>query len=246
MINKIFNNPYLFVIIMGVLFYFTPLKSVNWGQFTSTYPSTVTVQGVASSEQSNQVASFGATVSAKNMDKEQAVADLNEKLRKMTSSIRSFGIEEKDIQTQSLNIYQMDVYNPSTGTSEKKEWYASNSVNVKIKDISRVADFTMLLTSTGADNIWGPNFTIDNSMTAGDSLINLAIENARQKAEEIAKKTGKKLGKVIVVQESSSGGYYPMPYARDYGMSMVGGGGGDYYGGTSTITKTVNVTYELN
>jgi len=245
MIIKLLKSPYVFLLVIALLMYATPLKDVTWGKITTSYPSSVTVQGSATSEETNKMANFSATVIVKNADKEIAVAELNGKIDKLTDSIKLFGIAENDIQTQSLNIYQMDVYNQMTQTSEKKDWYASNSVNIKLRDISKSNDLTMLLTSTGADNIWGPNFTVDNDTMTGDKLMDMAIDNAKQKAEAVAKKTGKKLGNVLFVQEGGYNGYYPMPFASTSGIGMGGGGGGEMYPGTSTVTKTVSVTYEL-
>src|SRR3990167_5592344 len=88
------------------------------------------------------------------------------------------------------------------------------------------------------------SFNVDNdkSMETQKALLDAAIKDAREKASTIAQSSGRRLGKVVSVNESSMGGSYaPVMYDR----AMGAGGGGYVEPGTSNVTQTVTVVFEL-
>ncbi len=67
------------------------------------------------------------------------------------------------------------------------------------------------------------------------------MTDAKEKAEIIAKASGRKLGKVLTVTEGSAGSNLLPMYAAKEGM----GGGASVEPGTSTVSKSMTVTFEL-
>jgi len=92
--------------------------------------------------------------------------------------------------------------------------------------------------------MWGPNLSIDSKKTDSDELLTSAIEDARQKAERMAKSMGAKLGKVIKVEEGGAGSPILYGLAKE-DSRMMGGGGAPIEPGSTEISKTVTVTFEL-
>jgi len=72
------------------------------------------------------------------------------------------------------------------------------------------------------------------------TLYESAMTDARERAELIASSSGRKLGKVINVVEGGSNNYSPVYKALSSGM-----GGAELSPGTSTISKTLTVTFEF-
>ena len=72
-----------------------------------------------------------------------------------------------------------------------------------------------------------------------------AIEQAKQKAAEMAKNSGLKLGKVIDVQESSYNNY-PIPYVMgETVLSKAASAAPDIQAGEQEVTSTVSLTYKV-
>lgn len=204
--------------------------------------SKVTVTGEAKSQQKTQVATFNAGVSVTNDNKDTAVGEVNKKIQVVIDAVKGFGIKEEDIKTQNLSIYQMDetYYEEGSPKSRPGQWRVSNDVSIKLRDIERASSLVDLLTKSGATSVYGPSFALDDTQEAEADLVDQAIKNAREKAEAMAKASGRKLGKVVTVSEGASSP--PGIFA----LSERGGGGGaPIEPGSQTVSKTVTVTFEL-
>lgn len=226
--------------------YLFPWKNIDWGNVTFATQKSIAVTGTSETKVSNQIASFSAGVNAYNDNKETAIKEVNDKIASIITAVKTFGVPAEDIKTQSLSIYQNSdfVYEGDRQKQKPGQWNVSNTIDIKLQDITKASDLASLLASTGATNVYGPNFSLDDKKTRDSekALLSEAIEDARSKADIIAKSSGKKLGGIITVSESGS--YTPSPiYRMDSGMG--GGGAAPVEPGSSTIQKTVFVTFEV-
>lgn len=223
--------------------YFLPWKNINWGKITWEQGNTVTVTGEARTQQKNQIASFTAGVNAVNDKKEEAVKEVNTKAEALVKAVKDFGIAEQDIKTQNMSVYQNEemYWDGGVQKSRKGQWRVDNSIEITLRNVDNANKLADVLTSTGATNVYGPNFRMDDTNKIETGLFDEAIKNAREKAEAIAKASGRNLGKVITVNEgNSTAGVYPM-YALKDGM----GGGAATEPGSATVSKNVTVVWEL-
>jgi hypothetical protein len=202
----------------------------------------ITVSGTSTSQQKNQVARYSAAVSSKNTDKTKAVDEVNSKSAKLVSDIKNFGIPDKDIQTQSVNIYREPEFYYENGVQKNREgdWSANITVETTIRDTTKVEDFTALLTQNDISNIYGPSFSYDDENMDKSALLKAAYDNAKTKADSLAAGMGMKLGKTLSVVEGSS--YGVAPYLEKAGM---GAGGAGIEPGSSSVSETLTVTFEL-
>lgn len=223
-----------------VLVMLMPWKNVNWGKIQMSQPELVTVTGEAKTQQKNQIAHFTAGVNIVNEKKEDAVNETNQKIAALIESLKNFGIASQDIKTQNLSVYQQQDYLKPTS---KQLWSVNNSIEIVLRDITKTADLTNLLNSSGANNVYGPNFGFDDTSVIQKTLFNDAVKDAKSKAEIIAKAAGRKLGKVVTVTENGGSGVVPIYYAK---AEMGGVGGGvSAETGTGAITQSVLVSFEL-
>jgi uncharacterized protein len=119
--------------------------------------------------------------------------------RKIIDFSKKFGVEERDIQTDSINLSPLfkTVRDPSGTTRQEPNGYAaSNTVRVKLADLSRLGTFMRQTLDQGATNINGVNFGIANPDKAADEARALAIEDAVRQAERLAAAAKVKLGKI--------------------------------------------------
>jgi uncharacterized protein len=226
-----------------LLIFLSPFKNVNWGKISSQPSQTVTVSGEAKTQQKNQNARFTAGVNSVSDNKDQAIQEVNQKMQALLDAVKKFGIPSEDIKTQNISVYQGEetYYDGGSQKSRPGQWRVGNSVEIKLKDISKASDLSNLLSSSGANNIYGPDFSVDDTDEASKDLLKTAIENAREKAEIMARASNKNLGEVLSVTE----GYSSPIYGSVVAMDARGGGGAPTEPGSQTISKNVTVTFEL-
>lgn len=222
-----------------------PWKNINWGKIQSSPNEGVTVVGEAKTQEKNQIASFTAGVNIIRDKKEDAVAEVNKKVGELIESVKKFGIPAEDIKTQNMSVYQQQdqMYSSKEPiTKDEGKWIVNNSVEIILRDVDKTNDLVNLLNSSGANNVYGPNFRMDDTNRAERDLFDDAMADAREKAEIIAKASGRKLGKVIGVVEGAGGsnGFYAMG-----AMDGRGGGGAVSEPGSATVSKTITVSFDL-
>jgi uncharacterized protein len=228
----------LTVVLVLLAVYVLPLNKINWGKVTWQPAETVTVSGTATTQETNQIASFSAGVMVQNMDKNKAITEVNSKTDELIKAVKDFGIVSDDIQTQNLSYYQ-----EPKGSTNPGQWQVNNSVEITLRDVAKASQLADLLAKTGATNVYGPNFRLDENNKSANGLFGEAIKDAKIKADSIAKASGRTLGKVLSVTEgSSSSGIYP---TYDKAMGVGGGVSAPIEPGSVTVSKTVTVVWEL-
>lgn len=200
----------------------------------------ITVTGSAYGMSANEIATLNAGVTVINADKTQAVKLMNEKMDTIVAAIKKFGIPAEDIKTSNYSIYQDQTWDPSTSKTIFGDWRANTSIDITIREVDQASTLADLLSTLEVDNVYGPSFTTDNQDPNETKLLISAMANAEIKAEQIAKASGRSLGKMTSFIEGSSSFVAPM-YAR----GMGGGGGADLQPGSTEVGRMVTVTYIL-
>jgi len=225
------------IVILIALCLLIPWEHVNWGKISILPASTITVTGEAKKDELPQIANFSASVTATNVNKQTAINEVNTQMTKIIQAVKDFGIDQKDIQTQQVSVYQTK----EERLSVKDVWQASNSISIKLRNINQASALTDLLQQSNTTNVYGPNYSLDDTTQAQVDLLSKAIDNAREKAEKIAVASKRKLGKIITVSEG--GTVIPGPVFRS--MSVAETISTPVEPGTETVYQSVTVTFEL-
>ncbi len=225
--------------------YFLPVGSINWGVVGLAPGKSLTVVGEASSKEKNQTATFTAGVNTVSDNKDTALGDSGKQVDALVAALKKFGIAEEDIKTSNLNVYQNEetYYDNGVQKSRPGQWRISKNIEVTLRDIKRVTDLAAVLTQSGANNVYGPNFGMEDVKEAERKLIGEAFIDAKSKAEVMALASGRKLGKVLSLSEGNDTSFAgKMMYGA---MGGGGGGGGEILPGSAEIRKSVTVVFEL-
>lgn len=177
------------------------------------------------------------------------------KANNVIAFLKENGIDEKDIKTQSYNISPRYQYytcpSPKYGNeasacppSEIVGYSISQSLWVKIRDLSRVGDIVTGVVQKGTNTVSGPTFTVDDSTDLENKAREEAIIKAKEKAKTLSKAGGFRLGKLLSLSEGIS---LPTPLAYE---SFALQKGGDFENpsiepGSQEIKVTVNLNYEM-
>jgi hypothetical protein len=89
---------------------------------------------------------------------------------------------------------------------------------VTVRDLTNLGRVLDAVANSGANNIYGINFDLQDKTPAQADARALAVDSARTQAQQLADLTGVQLGEIISITTFYS---YPMQY---YGYGMGGGG----------------------
>lgn len=162
-------------------------------------------QGQVSAQPDIAVVSLGAAVLRERPD--VAFERTEQLIAAAIAAMRRQGVAERDITTTQLSLFQE--FRP--GTPENPEpvflgWRARHSLAVKVRDFNVlgrvVADAVAALEDAG--ELHGVSFTVENNEALVAQARDMALADAREKAERAANRLGFRLGSVVFVQELSA------------------------------------------
>lgn len=159
--------------------------------------------------------------------------------------IKALGIAPDDIQTTGINLGAQFDYDQVRQRQVFRGYQASNRVSVtlrKVPDTGRVLD---ALVAAGANDISGPNFSIDDDTAPRAQARKAAMDKARRQAEDYARWAGYSGVRLLQVSELVNPGR-PMPYMDRAEIIVTGAKiATPVEPGLVGTSVTVNVTYEM-
>jgi len=148
--------------------------------------------------------------------------DNTNKTNKAIDFLKKQGVDQKDIKTQQYNVeprYQYYNCNPTIyregGVATQPcpppdivGYTITQNVEVKIRDFSKIGDVMSGVVQNGANQVSSLNFTLDDPTSAENDARAEAIDEAKRKAEAVAKAGGFRLGRLLAIEEGYSTPYY--------------------------------------
>ena len=154
------------------------------------------------------VAVISAGVATRSQTASAALQQNAARMDRVIAALKAAGVAERDIQTSSISLNPE--YRYVENQAPKLTGYsASNSVNIRFRDIRNSGKVLDALVAEGANQINGPTLTIDKPEAALDEARSNAIANGRARAELYARALGKRVARVVSISES--GRSYPVP-----------------------------------
>lgn len=241
--------PRLSVILISILFFFILLFGfiklagpipfdVNSVATTKTDNFSVTGEGTSTQKPDTAMVNVG--VSANGATVKVAQDQINSNINQVTQAIKNLGIDTSDIQTDNYNINpQYDFTNGQKITG----YSASTNLAIKVTDITKVNSIIDAATAGGANTVSGVQFTVADQQKAEDEARQIAVAQAKQKAQDAAKIAGFKLGRIINYSEDFGDQVpQPLPLAAP---SVVKDATTQVQLGSAQIKVTVTLSYEI-
>ncbi len=180
------------------------------------------------------------TTSAKVAD---AQAENTKKMNQLTDRLKALSIADRDLKTANYSIYPH--YDYKEGASTVSGYDVSQTLNVKIRDLNKLATVLQIAGEIGSNQIGGLNFTVDDREVLRERARQKALANALQKARALSASTGLRLGKLISYNESEVTPEQPQYFSRDAGLGAGGGGAApSVQSGSLEIVSSVSLTFE--
>lgn len=133
---------------------------------------------------------------------EKTQAEANRVLENITKALTTLGIPKKDIKT--TGYYLNPVFDPNVQPTKISGYTLNSSLEVRVSDFDKLNQVIDTSIGNGANIINGVVFTFDDKKLREieNQAREKAVDDAKQKAQDLAKISGLKLGKLINVSEN--------------------------------------------
>ena len=164
-----------------------------------------------------------------NKDPEKARLENTRVAGLILDAVRTFGIPDKKINLESLEIAEDFQYNPKTNANDSLGFKAIRQLKIVLENPSgdskqlsnKLSDLVALVVSKGSNQLQSVNFGLIDSAPLVEQALNLAVANAMQKAERMLEPlVGVKLGKVVTLSEQTQ--MRPPVFARSHNLMLTG------------------------
>ena len=233
------------------------LKSLQFIGSGVAATNTISVSGSGEISAVPDTASFSVTVQETAKEVKTAQDAATKKGNDIIVFLKSSGVDPKDIQASDYSIYPQYEYSNTACTSGYcppgrqvlTGYQVSETITVKVRDTSKAGDLLSGVGSRGASSVGGLSFELNkDDQTAKEAEARgKAIDDARAKADELARQLGVTVVRVVGFSEN---GNYPIYYAKAMGgaMSMDSAAtppSPEIPTGQNKITSNVTITYEI-
>ncbi|MCL5995094.1 MAG: SIMPL domain-containing protein [Chloroflexi bacterium] len=206
----------------------------------------ITVVGVGSASGAPDIANINVGIETQAPNVQQAVADNRTQMNKLLEVLKELGIPDKDISTSNYSVYTERQQSPTPAENGQNAgvliYRVNNQVLVTVRDVAKLGDVLDKVVDAGANNIYGVNFSVGDTSKLEVDARGKAMQDARARAESLAKLAGVTLGEVVSVSEVIGG---PLPYARAAADMAQGGGATPIQPGSLEVNMSVQVTYAI-
>lgn len=149
-------------------------------------------------------------VTNKNKDLELAQSKVSENINKIILNLKEIGIEKENIQTSTYNINPVYNWDKEDNVNNIEGYQVTSMLNIKVLDISKIGKVIEISTNNGSNSINGIRFDISNKEESYLKALELAVENAKEKALLISE--SQNLGNIefmTITETSSENNYFP-------------------------------------
>lgn len=203
----------------------------------------VTGQGKVSVTPDIAIVSLG--ISAQAVSVAEAQSQATGAMDKVMNALTSNGVDKKDIQTQSFNIQQVTRWDKDKEQDIVIGYRVTNVVTAKIRAIDKAGEIIDAVALAGGDltRINAISFSVNDPKPYQDQARQKAMNDAKDKAEQLASLGGVTLGKSVYINEGSYATPVTVPapvYKADAGATTT-----PISPGEMDITLSIQVIYAI-
>jgi uncharacterized protein YggE len=209
------------------------LPDIAGAQDASSSPDSITVNGVGSVDTVANEAKMSFGADTRRPTAQAAVAANADAMRKILNALRQAG--GRELATQWVSVYP---YTDDVG--QVSGYAASNSVSA-VSDVGDAPALIDAAAEAGANQISGPGLSSSNAEALYRQALVKAVDEARLRAEVLAKAAGRSLGAITAIIEG--GAVAPEPLYRT--AAQAADSSPPIVPGQQETSATVSVTFSL-
>lgn len=237
-------RPLILAIALAIGAPMTACAQTATGPAVSTDGTLLSVSASADAKRVPDVATISTGVVTQAADANAAMRANAAQMDKVMAAVRGAGIAERDIQTSGISL------NPNYKYAENTPptiigYQASNTVNVKVRDLSKLGKVLDTFVAQGANQINGPSFEVDKPDEAYDEARIAAIKKSQARAETYANALAMRVRRIVSISEGGASFPRPMPVMRMQAADAMMAKETSVSPGESTLSVNVEVVFEL-
>jgi uncharacterized protein YggE len=257
--SKLIKAAAILFIIISVYFLVQIVSSIKEYRFigsSSTATKTISFEGKGEVFAAPDIATISFTIREESKEMKDAQTKVTTKETAVLSFLDKSGIAKKDIKAENYSSYPKYDYGtpcysymmPCRQDSPKITGYeVSEYISVKIRDLGQAGDIVKGVGAVGVSEMSGPNFSVEKEESLKAQARKMAIDEAKSKAESLAKDLGVTLVRIV---DFSEGGNYAIYNYASKDMMTAGAAPESAPApalptGENKITSNVTVTYEI-
>jgi len=211
---------------------------------TTSVTPTISVSGTGKITVKPTIARISFAVLTHNDKSSVAQADNDTIMAKISAALKAAGIKDEDIQTTGYSLQPRYTWDRTTEKSVLDGYDMKHGMSVTVRAIKDAGKFVTIIADNGANTVSGISFDVDDATLEQTRLaaLELAMANARKKADVVAKAAGQTILSVqtVVVGDTSSAVY---PVYRNSVSAEDAGSAAPVEAGSLDIQVNVSVVY---
>ena len=200
----------------------------------------VTGSGTVYGEPDVAVLELGVNIADEDLNAASTEAD--RAVRAVIAALSAAGVAEQDIRTAYYNVWREERYN-NDNTPGAPLYRVSNTLNVTVRDVNQVGELLAASLDAGANAVNNVQYTFADPAALAARARELAVQDARAKARQLADLVGVTLGPVLMVSDASTSGGPVMPV--DMARYSMAEGSVPVSGGQLSVSAFVSVRYGI-
>ncbi len=236
------------IVAIAAVIAFSPLtgaKPLARADTTTTVPTpSVSVSGTGKITVKPTIARirFGVSTHDKAANAAQTANDAI--MAKITAALKAAGISADDIQTTGYSLQPRWVWDKTNEKNIQDGYDMNHNVVVTVRTIADAGKMVSLIADNGANVVSDISFDVDDATLEQTRLaaLDLAMTNARKRADVVAKAAGKTITSVQTVNVNENS-YMPYPMYKAADSAVAGSAAAPVEAGTMDIVMSVTVTY---
>ncbi len=179
---------------------------------------------------------------------QEAMAENSAAMNQVISAVKRAGVSEKDVQTQSVNVWPQFDYGREGAKRELPEiigYRAENRATVTIRDVATTGEVIDAAVEAGANQLYGLSFTVseETGKALRTEVLQMAVSDAEEKAQAIADALG--ADEITPVSVVEGAGYTPPIYRYDVAALEKGAAAVPISPGETEVSASVTVTFDF-
>ena len=209
---------------------------------------TISVDGTSVIKAMPDRATVNISIESTAKDAKEASAQNAIVMNKIQKDIMALAITKDNIKTTNYNLYPL--YNrKDNGRQEITGYSVSNQITVTVDNIDIVGNIIDTAINAGANSVNSVEFSLKDPQSYKDKVLVQAINDAKRKADIIAKTLGKNVVNVVSVNSNNSyieaRTFNSMMYAKAADSAAVGASS-PIQAGDISVKANVSIVFEIN
>ncbi|MEI6222455.1 MAG: SIMPL domain-containing protein [bacterium] len=242
--------PYLRLIAASLIALLLTLTATQWISTLYTIrPSakdteklTISAEGKVNAQP--DIAIFSVGVLTEGADSKKVKDENSVKVNAILAKIAAMGVDKKDLQTQQLNLQPK--YDWGSGKSTLVGYTLQQNIEVTVRDISKAGDIFSEAANLGGNSMGNIRYEFSNIDDLKQQARKVALDNAKAKAEDLAKTAGISLGRLISFTENTVNSPSPLYDLGTVKSLSVTTDAPTVQAGSQDITAQLSVTFAIN